>query len=359
MKDRIYVCHTYYHVYITLLKEFAMDKEKQKKATIVLSKMSNDFDKLEERLVKEKIFEEVLVYDEKKETFFPELTQLKENQNSLIKNMFARIRFTKELGKAQEEYVPTDFKQYKEVYVFCDSDPIGYYLNYKHIKYHAIEDGLNSIANIDAARYDNLEHFKLKVAMSRLGLIFIQNGYGKYCIDMEVNDKSSLLYPMKKNIEVSRSSLMKRVTEEEKESMIRIFIENINALKKEINKQQHGIETVLILTEPLCALDVRETIFKDLVEEYSKNASVTIKPHPRDLLDYEVLFPELPIIDKKIPMEILNFIDGLYFTKVISVLTEVKAIAYASEAVKLGPDFMDKYEAPEIHRQNEKIIGAK
>lgn len=35
-----------------------------------------------------------------------------------------------------------DFKKYQDIYVFCDSDPIGYYLNYKKIHYHAVEDGL-------------------------------------------------------------------------------------------------------------------------------------------------------------------------------------------------------------------------
>ncbi len=36
-------------------------------------------------------------------------------------------------------------------------------------------------------------------------------------------------------------------------------------------------------------------------------------------------------------------------------LTEIKAIQFADEMVRLGPDFMDKYEDPFIHRQNEQI----
>ena len=51
MKERIYVCHTYYHVYVTFLKEFALPKEKQGGATVVLSKMSTDFESLKERLL--------------------------------------------------------------------------------------------------------------------------------------------------------------------------------------------------------------------------------------------------------------------------------------------------------------------
>lgn len=355
MKERIYICHTYYHVYITILKEFAMPTDKQGKATVLLSKMSNDFEKLNERLISEGIFEEVLDYDEKRETFFPELMKLKEDKRSLIRNLISRIIFTKKLGKIQEKYLPVDLKCYKDIYVYCDSDPIGYYLNYKGIKYHAIEDGLNSIANIDAARYDNRGHFKLKAFMSKIGLIFIQNGYGKYCIDMEVNDKARLTFPTKKHIEVSRRELTNRLSKDEKKIMVRIFIENAKALEKEIEKGRNGKKTILILTEPLCSIEVREQIFKDLVKKYSKEASVTLKPHPRDVLKYEQLFPELPIINKAIPMEILNLVEGLHFTKVISILTEVKAIEFAEESIKLGPDFMDQYESPEVHRQNEQI----
>ena len=46
MKDRIYICHTYYHVYVTFLKELKLRAEadpakKAGAATLVLSKMSN------------------------------------------------------------------------------------------------------------------------------------------------------------------------------------------------------------------------------------------------------------------------------------------------------------------------------
>ena len=39
----------------------------------------------------------------------------------------------------------------------------------------------------------------------------------------------------------------------------------------------------------------------------------------------------------------------------LSVLTVIKAIEFADECVDLGRDFLDRYEDPEIHRQNEQI----
>jgi len=54
-------------------------------------------------------------------------------------------------------------------------------------------------------------------------------------------------------------------------------------------------------------------------------------------------------------MEVLNFIPNLMFRRVISVFTVVHSIKFAEEIVYLGEDFMDNYEPPEMHRQNEAI----
>ncbi len=371
MHERIYVCHTFYHVYVACLKEFhiiheaALGGDKASngsnsigRATLVLSKMSNKFGSMVQRARECGLFEEVIEYDEKEDTFFPELKPLRTNTGSLVKNMINRIRFCKRFGQLQEKYIPVDFKKYKDIYVFCDSDPIGYYLNYKHIYYHALEDGLNCIKYGDTARYDNNGHFKFKAFMSAIGLIFIQNGYGKYCLDMEVNDISILDYPCKKYIEVPRKDLTDELQKADKELMLKLFIENMDELKDQLDEGKDK-PRVLILSEPLCELPVRKQIFTDLVNEYSKvdgkDAIVMIKQHPRDYLDYNELFPDLIILSGNFPMEMLNFIEGLKFDRLVSVYTVVDSIKFVDEKIFLGDDFMDKYEAPEIHRINEQI----
>ena len=148
-RQRIYVCHTFYHVYITFLKEMELPKEKQGKATLVLSKMSNDFGALKQRIEALHYFEEVLEYDEKREDFFPELAKYKVNHGNILINMFYRIRFTRKFARCQEQFVPVDFRNYKDIYVFCDADPIGIYLAMHHIYYHALEDGLDCLKTLD------------------------------------------------------------------------------------------------------------------------------------------------------------------------------------------------------------------
>lgn len=357
MKDRIYVCHTYYHVYVSCLKELALPKEKQGSATLVLSTMSNDFGNLKERADLCPLFENVVMFDEKEDVFFDELKPYSTDKGNIVLNMLSRIKYTKLFGKLEASYVPVNFKEYKDIYVFCDSDPIGYYLSYMKIKYHALEDGLNCIQYYDTARYDNRGHFGLKAWMASKNLIFIQNGYSKYCIDMEINDLSVVPYPCKKYIECPRAALVERLTNEDKELLIRLFIENLDGLLSQL--KTGSSHKVLVLSEPLCDHETRKRIFSDIIRDYTKingeQAQVIIKPHPRDDMDYTRDFSEYIILSGMFPMEILNYIPDLSFDRVISVLTVPHGILFANEIMFLGDDFLDKYEAPEIHRQNDLI----
>ena len=357
MKERIYVCHTYYHVYVACLKELYLPEKMHGQASLVLSTMSNDFGNLQERAGQSGLFEAVYLFEEKEDVFFPQLQKYHKDRGNIVLNMLARIRYTKLLGKLQEPYVPVDFKEYKDIYVFCDSDPIGYYLSYKKIYYHAVEDGLNCIQYYDTARYDNKGHFALKAWMSAHNLIFIQNGYGKYCLDMEINDRSVVPFPCEKYIEEPRAKLVEHLSEADQNLLIHLFIENMDELQQKLDCG--AAQKVLVLSEPLCDLDVRKQIFADIIETYGEiagqKAQILIKPHPRDVLDYKKAFPEHIVLSGMFPMEILNFIPNLRFRRVISVLTVPNGIAFADEVLFLGEDFLDQYEAPELHRQNEHL----
>ena len=355
MKSRVYVCHTYYHALIAMVKELLLPEEEKRKATLILSKLANDFGTLDERVRKCGLFEEVLMYDEKRDSDFEELQKYRVDTGNIVSNMWNRIIFTKKFGKLLEPDVPVDFKQYKDIYVFCDSDPIGYYLSYKKIYYHALEDGLNTLKYCDMARYSNRGHFGIKAWMAAHNLIFIENGYAKYCIDMEVNDISSCPYPLPNYVEVNRNEMYDKLTEKDKRLLVGVFIENMSQLEEQFANVPADMPKNLVLTEPLCELSVREQLFKDVVEEYCKDAVAIIKPHPRDELDYKKIFPENIVIEGKFPMEVLNYIPGVTFDKVISVFTVPGAIRFSGEVIFLGADFMDKYEDPMVHRENELI----
>lgn len=344
-KSRIYVCHTYYHVYVSFLKELNRPAQ-DGKATLLLSLMSQDLSGIQENVKQSGVFEEVLLFDEKRETFFPELDPYRNMTGNQVKIMLGRMKYTKLFGRLEEEYVPVDFRNYRDIYVFCDSDPIGYYLNYKKIKYHSVEDGLDTLKQFPIVWRRNKKFFKLKVFLSALNLIFIQDGFSKYCVDMEVNDLEGIPFKNKKYFAVPRQGLVDALTQEQKDLLLQVFTGDITPLKE---LAKHG-KPILILTEPLCDLETRKRIFHDLTERFGKEGEIVFKPHPSDVLDYKELYPGHVVLNGKMPMEMMNFIPGLRFQKVVSVFTELGGITFADEKVRLGNDFMDQYEEADKHR---------
>ncbi len=352
---RIYICHTYYHAYIAVVKELVRRHDNSDRADIILSTMSNDFGNLKERLEKAGVFEHVYMYDEKEDVTSEEVMSYHKDKGNIVLNLLQRIKYTKLLGKLQEEFIPTDLSAYQDVYVFCDSDPIGYYLNYRKIRYHAVEDGLNSGKLDDQARLANKGAWPLKKAMAAMGLIFIESGYSRYCIDYEVNDISVNHKPPKNIVEVPRSQLNDRLTVQDHSILVDIFLENKDRVVGQLVDKSDSRPQVMILTEPLCELDVRKKLFGDIVDEYKDEHRVIIKPHPRDILDYEKVFPDVIVIRDKFPMEVLGDIEGFQVDKVISVITQMDNVYFAKEIVYLGLDFLDKYEEPAIHRKTENL----
>ncbi|MCR5398772.1 MAG: glycosyltransferase family 52 protein [Lachnospiraceae bacterium] len=355
-KDRIYVCHTFYHVYISVIKELNLSKDMRGNASLVLSTMSNDFGNIADRILGTDLFTDVYMFDEKEDVVLPEVMKYHEDRGNLTLNLLQRIKYTKALGRAQEEYVPVDFKEYKDIYVFCDLDPIGYYLNYKKIRYHALEDGLDTVLYCDNARFSNIGHFEIKAFMAKIGLIFIENGYSKYCIDMEVNNAKDLKYPMSFYKEVPRKQLTDNVAEEDRHYLIDIFMENPDKLLKQVSRIKDDKRKVLILSDPVCDLVTRKKIMRDIINRYCEDSTVFIKPHPRDVLDYDTDdFSDCIILKGRFPMEMMNYFPELHMNLALSIFTTVDSIEFADEKIKLGADFMDEYEDPVIHRENEQI----
>lgn len=348
-EGRVYVCHTYYQAYVSILKELNLPKEERGKADILLSTMSTDFENFKERLDSTGIFRKVYMYGERRD--FPELDAYQQDKGNIVFNMLSRIKFTKKMAELNAPLVPVDMREYRDIWVYCDADPIGFYLNQNKIPYHACEDATNTIYFFDEAWSFNKSCFKLKTILSsKFNLIMVHNGYGKYCIDMEVNDISILERKCPKYIEAPLRKLEEGITEAaDKELIVQAFVRNKDELYKQIEKCGTGQDKILILTEPLCTLDVRKQLFTDLCEEYSKEGMVFIKPHPRDEMNYPVEFPEYAQFDGTIPMEILNYFPGLRFKKVVGIWTEMKELRFADEIVRLGAKFMDKYEDPSVH----------
>ena len=342
---------------MSVVKELNLRSLQGTKADLMLSTMSNDFETLPKRLEDSGLFERIFMFDEKEDVTSDAVMKHHKNTGNICVNMFHRIRYTSLLGRLQEASMPTDLSQYKDIYVFCDSDPIGYYLNYRRLPYHAIEDGLNSGLLDDQAFLSNKNAFSLKKFLARTGLIFIECGYSRYCIDYEVNDISANHSVPPNVIEVPHSGLLERLSDEDHALIAGIFIRDWDRIIQITGSPGTGIHdenrrpVAMILTEPLCDLQVRRRMFSDIIDMYAGEYTLIIKPHPRDQLDYEREFPDVFVIKDRFPMEVLNDMRDFGIDKLISVITQTDDIRFAKSIDYLGLDFLDRYEDPRIHRR--------
>jgi hypothetical protein len=340
---RVYICHTYYHVYVSLLKELNNRHVRNGKADIVLSTVSTDFKNLKDRLEKSQVFNKVLVLNEKNdiELFGDELKNYR--SGNLLVKLFNNIKYTRELATRLSVFIDIDFSKYNEIFVYVDGDPIGHYLNYKKIKYCAVEDGLDSLKYADYLFKQKF--FGLKKVLARLGIIFMPYGFSKYAVTVEVNDKKSVYTPKRKTIELPRKMLADGLDDREKRLIYEIFMSEYSINNNmAINKKTALLVVQPLYPEVLGDIEQQLQLYKDLIDEYCKEFIVYIKPHPRDKLNYIQYFKKCIILERYFPIEVLNFSNLLHFDRAITVYsTAIDAIDFVDEKITVGKDFLEKY----------------
>lgn len=340
---RVYICHTYYHVYVSLLKELNNDNDKNIKTDIVLSKMSTNFKNLRTHLEKSGIFNNVFEMDERNanELLGGEINRY--SSSNLLVKLIWQIKSTRLIAKRLCKFIDIDFSKYDEIFVYVDGDPIGHYLNYKKIKYCAVEDSLDIMKYYDSFR--DQKYFRLKRILASLGLIFMGYGFSRYAVGMEVNDRKLSYSPKKKTIELSRKMLVENLNEHDRMLIYNIFM---SEYKINSNKTTSGKTAILVAQsfypEIIEQIDQQIRLYRDLINKYCEGFIIYIKPHPRDIFDYGQYFKDCIILEKYFPIEVLNFSDKLYFDRAITVNSaSIDAINFVGEKIIVGPEFLDKY----------------
>jgi len=332
MRKKLFVCQTYYHVLITLLK--AMQTNEKYDLLLVDTIPGNQA--LEEQLKKTNIFREIHLFNVKDINF----SKIKKNKLTMKKIIIHIV----------EERIPINFSSYDEIYLYHDGTLIGTYIITKGLYYHLIEDALDTFKLLSKNRVQidqYINKYSLKRLIKRItGAGFVCWGFSKSCKSIEVNDINGIEIPKDKVIECPRKQLFNNLTEEQKKIIYNVFVPEEKAVCfSEKNN------TVLLLTEPLFhdnklpSEEAQIRLFKDVLQrEQEKGYCVVIKPHPRDKVDYKIIFPDIAVINKNIPTEVMNYNSSIHYKKAITVTsTAIEGIEFVEEKEYLGHEFIQKY----------------
>ncbi|KHD44213.1 glycosyltransferase family 52 [Streptococcus hongkongensis] len=262
---KIYICHTVYHLLISLLK-----LNTEERNILILAYTIPYVRHFEMKLKLLECVTDVIVI----------------NKDGHISNTF--------------------FSEGDDIYIFNDGTIIGNDLRVHKIFYHLLEDSQ------DYYSY-NMQYFSVG-KRERLLWFFNHNlspfGKSKYAIDIEVNNVSKVLYRdarLSKTREVSRRELFNSISQRRKEEIFSLF--------PEITSLTIPENSVLILTQPLFldhwtevaqSEDEQLNFYQSLIANYP-HSTVFLKPHPRDTIDYSVI-KSIEILPSYIPMEVIELL---------------------------------------------------
>lgn len=325
MKKKLYICHTMYHIYVTLCKEI----EDNNDIDIIISDTVPNREKIIENIKSKGIFNNIYIINEKQ-------IELPNSQSR-----FSRIKLHKNIVNCIYKYIPINLNIYNDIYIYNDNTKIGFYLIATHTYYNLLEDGLNSFTIID--KYADVNYSKKSRIASLFNLNILVYGQSKYAKCIEVNSLENIKIPLKKVNVFSKENMTAKICEDNKKIIYDIFCKN-----KQINSNYNG-EKVLILTQPLykdmlvSSQYEQKNIYKSIVDKFNKgNNVILIKPHPRDDLKYDELFDDVIVIDKDVPIEILNFDDSVCFDKVVTISsTSLNGIDFAKDKIELGWNYIN------------------
>lgn len=175
---------------------------------------------------------------------------------------------------------------------------------YEYENSYLIEDGLGNYLGLETPKYNESKFLQF------FG-VYINNyheGYGTHKNIKKIYlTKQDVPEIIKNKVDIiDMEKKWNNLSKNDKNKILEIF--NID-----LDDIDFDDETVLILTEPLAegniiTLEDELEIYKNIIEKF-KDKNIIIKPHPRDSKNYGKLFPDIKIIDKYFPIELLNLID--------------------------------------------------
>lgn len=321
-KVDLFICSTYYHVFITLVKVLQI----QKTVDIIICDDIIGHVKLIEALKKKCVFRNIYFFENSRFEYL--------RYNNRIQRM---LGISRKNCKIIEDDFKLDFLQYDEMNIFHDDTMLGKYLSDKHLYYRLLEDSKDFYKSISSTNFSHLIpkqglKYKLKYLL-KFG--YSPLGFSPWVKEIEVNDIHDLEIPTDKVVERNRDTLISNLSNEQKTLIYDVFMSDIT-----LPSFSNPEKTALVLTQPLAqegivtSINEQIDIYNDTIKSYqSQGYVVYIKPHPRDTINYADSFSDCIILSANFPLEVLEFNAGVLFDV---------GVTFSSSGIRCDRIFRDK-----------------
>jgi hypothetical protein len=300
----LYICMTYHHVLTSIAKSF----NDNVKPDIILCNTIPDFENLLKKKQFTSIFDEVIIYDEinSRNRFH------RVNNPINIKNAFKDFKIK---IKNTLDFPNIDYSKYNDIILYHDNHMISFVLRYLKIFYTLAEDGIDHFKKVNHYFFNNLglistlKKIKQIIFYNSFYNLFSSDGTSKYVKKVEMNSSMKMIFRKKTTLQYKKS-LFLDLNVIQKTLILSIFLDDKEII--EITNIKN-----LLLTEPLYgdkrvnSIENQISVYKDILNE-ENGFKYAIKPHPRDNLNYKDIFPDLYIVRKSLPIEIINFFPKIF-----------------------------------------------
>ncbi len=331
MTNKVYVCGTLYHLYVSSLKNIEAQSQGIKSLLIVNDHTPN-LPLMARQLVEKNFFSDYCYIP-----FFAIRRKLRSETNYIQRNFIRNKTIIKFVENNSDINKQSDFIRNSEINLFYSLGMNSFYFlnRFKENVFVQLEDGMRNYN----PRVNNLK------ALKRKFILKTPQGEGR---DEQI-ERIEVKYPeklpqavRKKGVKLNLQNIIDKLSNNRKQELLNIFFQG-NTLSLNDNKK------LILITQPLSednfiSEDYKISLYNKILNEHASGYEIYLKAHPREETEYkDKLDKEIIELPRNFPLEILNFYPEIIFDKGITIFSgALNNLENIKKRIFLGQDYDKK-----------------
>lgn len=307
--NQVFVCGTYFHVYISMLKHLYRE-DSNSKSLLILNDHTPDIEKIIPALKENGFFDHYLFIPFRKIE-----REIKRNNKWADKIFFRNKTMFKavEEGSDINQYVPF-IQQSQFNFFYLWGYPSAYFaLRYPDNYARIIEDGARNYI----LRTSKIKYFKRKYLLKT----YIGDGFDNAIKEIQLQYPEQLDPRLRhKGTTLEFRKMQDNLSAEDNLRILNVFMQDQVMCFDDHKK-------LLIITQPLSEDNLiteqyKISLYAAMIDEYARDHQVYIKPHPREKTNYkEQLGHNFIEIPRAFPLEMFDLMQNIIFDKGVTLFS--------------------------------------
>ncbi len=331
MANKVYVCGTLYHLYVSSLKNVEPGNQGIKSLLIVNDHTPN-LSSMAKKLVENNFFSDYLYIP-----FYEIKSNLKLDTGLIKRSLFRNRNLIKYVEDNSDIRKQFDFIGDSEINLFYNRGINSFYFltRFKKNTFIQLESGIANYTPMVSILKAFKRRFILKTPQG--------DGRDKQIKKIEVKFPENLPpETRKKGVKLDLQDIIESLENSRKQELLNIFSQG-HSFSLNNNKK------LILITQPLSedkfiTEDYKISLYNKILNEYASDFEVYLKPHPREITEYKDKFDiDINELPRNFPLEILNFSTEIVFDKGITIFSgALNNLENIGERIFLGQDYDKK-----------------